>query len=311
MTFLRSLTILCIAALICYSTAAAASPSKDGSDTVIQQVSDSSQANHPYFGIRIYPRASIPINSLSMLVNAMDALTAIALTDHRTRSPPMHFDAPGNPHVIIDVNPKRPATTILNELATLCIYYGVADLAGRRQYTEAVFDCLWDNVNVAEVTISNRRRLATFTNTTAATTGSLNGLGDEFQPQFFYFEKAQNMELATVFITAMNSIRSFSPRGHTEVLTGYIYTDPGPRWDASMVFPDTSRPLRRQPPYLEYRYVIYSMRLALIYMFECGRIAELGITFRIDGVFLGTALLIKGKPDRETGGTLDKVTTTA
>ncbi|KAI4100426.1 MAG: hypothetical protein LQ339_005487 [Xanthoria mediterranea] len=311
MAFLRSMTILCTAALLCHSTAAAASPSKDGSDTVNQQVSDSSQANHPYFGIRIHPRASIPINSLSMLVNALDALTAIGLTDHRTRSPPMRFDAPGNPHVIIDVNPKRPATTILNELATLCIYYGVADLAGRRQYTEAVFDCLWDNVDVAEVIISNRGRLATVTNTTTATTGALNGLGDEFQPQFFYFENAKNIDLATAFITAMNSIRSFSPRGHTEVLTGYIYTDPGPRWDASMVFPDTSRPLRRQPPYLEYRYVIYSMRLALIYMFERGRIAELGITFRIDGVFLGSALLIKGKPDRETGGTLDKITATA
>ncbi|KAI4211764.1 MAG: hypothetical protein LQ349_009395 [Xanthoria aureola] len=311
MAFLRSLTILCTAALLCYSTAVAASPSKDGSDTDIQQMSNSSQANHPYFGIRIHPRAIIPVNPLSMLVNAMDALTAIGLTDHRSRSPPMHFHAPGNPHVIIDVNPKRPATTILNELATLCIYYGIADLAGRRQYTEAVFDCLWDNVDVAEVIISNRGRLATFTNTTTATTGSFNALGDEFQPQFFYFEKAKNMDMATAFITAMNSIRSFSPRGHTEVLTGYIYTDPGPRWDASMVFPDTSRPLRRQPPYLEYRYVIYSMRLALIYMFEHGRIAELGITFRIDDVFLGSALLIKGKPDREPGGRLDKVTAPA
>lgn len=309
MAFLRSFTLLSAATLTYLSNAAPAAPSKDGIDAVLQQASNFSLANHPHFDIRIHPRANMPVNSLSMLVNALDALTAIGLTDHRTRSPPMHFYSPGNPHVIIDVNPKRPATTILNELATLCIYYGIADMAGRRQYTEAVFDCLWDNVYVAEVIISNRGRLATASNTT--TTGSLKPLGDQFQPRFFYLANAKNIDLATAFVTAMNAIRTFSSRGSTEVVAGYIYTDPGPQWDASIVFPDAHRPVRRLPPYLEYRYVIFSKRLALIYMFEHRRIAELGITFRIDDVYLGSALLIKGKPDQIAVATLDASATTA
>ncbi|KAL8852073.1 MAG: hypothetical protein Q9221_003003 [Calogaya cf. arnoldii] len=294
MEFLRYSLLLSTAALTYHSNAAPTAPPGNAFSAGLQRISQPSLADHPQFAIRIYPRPNIPVNPLSMLTIALDALTAIGLTDSRMRSPPMHFQSPGHPHLVIDMKPKRPARDIVNEVATLCIYYGVADLAFRHQYTEAVFNCIWDNVNVAEVIIS--RGLSPIVTTNTTTTNSLNALGDQFRPLFFYFNSAQEIDITSAFITAMNAIRLFSPRGSSEVLTGSINADPGPQWDSSILFPSEGRPVRIVPPFFEYRYVIFSMRLAIVYMFEHGRFAELGITYRVDGIIVGSAILIKGKP---------------
>ncbi|KAL8728664.1 MAG: hypothetical protein Q9166_005228 [cf. Caloplaca sp. 2 TL-2023] len=290
--------MLLTAALVYQSNAAPATPSKNG-DVILPQAANLSQVDSPaynaHFSMRVRPREDYPVDSLSLFMNAVDALAIIALMDYRTRSPEMQFHSPSYPSVIINVNPKPPATDTVNEVATLCIYYGMTDLVKHRQNTEATFDCLWDNVDVAEVVIRSSDPAATPVSDTT-TTNLTDSLQDRFQPRFFYIPSAKDLPAAVVFITIMNAIMGFSRYTKTNIIPR-CYTDPGPEWDASIVFPDDGpQPPRTPPPYLEYRHGIVALNQAPRYMVQHHRFAELTMIFRVDNMYVGHAMLLKGKP---------------
>ncbi|KAI4272227.1 MAG: hypothetical protein LQ337_005451 [Flavoplaca oasis] len=251
--------------------------------------------------MRVLPLETHPVGPTSILVTAVDALTAIGLRDYTAQSSPqeMRFQTPAWSEVTVNVIPKPPTVNILNQLATLCIYYGVANMAEYNEFVEAKFECLWDNVNVADVHV-RRKRPGPAVDITPSPIDSTEILTEAIQTQFSYIEDSQPIPTIIAFITAMNAIKSFSLKGPNEIMIGSLFTDPGPHWDASIIYPDGSghRPIRRQPPFLKYRYALMSMRPALLFMLQHRRFAEIVFLFIVDGVRLGDALLIKGKPDR-------------
>ncbi|KAL9033103.1 MAG: hypothetical protein Q9180_006129 [Flavoplaca navasiana] len=293
--------VLITAAFVYQSSAAPATSAQDVNHGILRQVSNFSLGENSRFNMRVLPLETHPVGPTSILVTAVDALTAIGLRDYRAQSPPqeMRFQTPAWSEVTINVIPKPPTVAILNQVATLCIYYGVADMAEYNEFVEAKFECLWDNVNVADVHV-RKKTPGTAVDTTASPLDSTEILTEAIQPQFSYIEDSQPIPTIIAFITAMNAIKAFSLKGPNEVMIGSLLTDPGPHWDASIIYPAGSRhrPIRRQPPFLKYRYALMSMRPALLFMLHHRRFAELAFTFVVDGVSLGDALLIKGKPDR-------------
>ena len=293
--------VLTTAAFVYRSSAAPATSTQDVNHGILRQVSNFSLGENPSFNMRIIPLETHPVRPNSILVTAVDSLTAIGLRDYRAQSPPqeMRFQTPPWSEVTINVIPKPPTVAILNQLATLCIYYGVANMAEYNEFVEAKFECLWDNVNVADVHI-RKKSPGTAVDISPSPLDSTEILTEAIQPQFYYIEDSQPIPANIVFITAMNAIKRFSLKGPNEVMVGDLVTDPGPQWDASIIYPagPGHRSIRRQPPFLKYRYALMSMKPALLFMLQHRRFAELAFLFAVDGVRLGDALLIKGKPDR-------------
>ncbi|KAL8888499.1 MAG: hypothetical protein Q9215_004065 [Flavoplaca cf. flavocitrina] len=172
-------------------------------------------------------------------------------------------------------------------------------MAEYNEFVEAKFECLWDDVNVADVHV-RKKSPGTAVDVSPSPLDSTEILTEAIQPQFFYVEDSQPIPATIAFITTMNAIKRFSLKGPNKVMVGDLVTDPGPQWDASIIYPAGSgrRPIRRQPPFLKYRYALMSMKPALLFMLHHRRFAELAFLFVVDGVRLGDALLIKGKPDR-------------
>ena len=293
--------VLTTAAFVYRSNAAPATSTQDVNHGILRQVSNFSLGENPSFNMRIIPLETHPVRPNSILVTAVDALTAIGLRDYRAESPPqeMRFQTPPWSEVTINVIPKPPTVAILNQLATLCIYYGVANMAEYNEFVEAKFECLWDNINVADVHV-RKKSPGTAVDISPSPLDSTEILTEAIQPQFYYIEDSQPIPANIVFITAMNAIKRFSLKGPNEVMVGDLVTDPGPQWDASIIYPagPGHRSIRRQPPFLKYRYALMSMKPALLFMLQHRRFAELAFLFAVDGVRLGDALLIKGKPDR-------------
>ncbi|KAL8770164.1 MAG: hypothetical protein Q9209_004006 [Squamulea sp. 1 TL-2023] len=238
------ISTLSMAGLLVFPNALPASPPKN-SHEISQKATNVSHletwTNHAYFAIEVHPRDNERIDPLSMLINAVDALTAIGLTDQKNRSQAMHF--------------MRLAVQIPNK----------------------------------------------------AIDPHMNGL----QLQFFYMQNAHNLDTALAFITIMNDIKTFSPRDSAEVLPRSIYTDPGPEWDASILFTANGLPICRQPPFLQYYHVMICLREALKFMLHRGRVAELGFHIGVDDALLGSALLVKGKPNPDAARTLNVSLATA
>ncbi|KAL8801763.1 MAG: hypothetical protein Q9182_004235 [Xanthomendoza sp. 2 TL-2023] len=231
-----------------------------------------------------------------MLMMAADALTIIALKDHRSRSPATNFRHTAGLDIVIDVLPKSPAVDVSNEVATLCIYYGMEDMIRHRQFQECTFACELDNVEVAVVNIWNESstpeavKEPSMTKTTNLTQSLLNDL----RPHFRYLDRGADISIYVTFVTVMYSIMAFSSFRGADVVPS-CHTDPGPAWEASIIFPGDG-PRRRRPPFFEYRYAIDTLNLALHYMLGNARFAELGLYVSVDGEYLGRALLFKGKP---------------
>ncbi|KAL8870431.1 MAG: hypothetical protein Q9174_003528 [Haloplaca sp. 1 TL-2023] len=288
-------------AFVYRSSAVPATPLGDVNDAVTYQVSNFSLGVDPRFDMRVIPLEDRPVRPMSILLTALEALSTVALRDYTLQSFPqqLRFRGPVSSEVLIYVVPVPPAVSVLNEITTQCIYYGVANLAEDNLFVEAKFQCLWDNVHVADVNIRKKTSVRA-RDINSRATGSTEALGEEIQTEYGYLDDAPNIDVKTVFITIMNAIKSLSLEGPTKVMTGLLHTDPGPQWDASIIYPDgpTHRPTRRQPPFLKYRYVVASMKPAQEYMVQHRRYAELIFKFVVDGVYIGDALLIKGKPDR-------------
>lgn len=146
------------------------------------------------------------------------------------------------------------------------------------EFTEADFECLWDNVNVADVSL--RRRNPAAVSKINTNSSSKDALIETLQSHFFILD-AQLIGFVPAFV-----IERFSLKGTTEVINGGLFTDPSPHWHASTIFPNdpSHRPIRREPPFLEYRYALLSMRLAVQFMFTHRRVAGLGMVIVVDGV---------------------------
>jgi len=182
----------------------------------------------------------------------------------------------------------------------LCIYYGTEDVSRRRRWSKVEIGCFWDNVEVAMVSIEHGPRAArnpgvlgnTLTlDATNATDIHLIGLA----PFFYYTLGGKILPTPLFYITLMNAIVAFAYFGGMDVLKNRCFTDPGPQWDASMVFSGATS-VRTEPPFLQYQWVIKTLLRLLRYMFLRGRFAEIGMDFKVDNVMLVNAILRAGKP---------------
>ncbi|KAL8834573.1 MAG: hypothetical protein Q9170_003701 [Blastenia crenularia] len=296
-------SVLCTAAFV-YLSNAAPTAILDDRRSLLQPAANISNVDlvtddHPHFTMTVYPKDNTHIESISLLMNAVDALAIIALKDPRGRSPATHFHLPGYPIATIDLWPKRLATDVVNEVATLCIYYGIEDMVRNKDQREATFSCEWDHVEVAEVVIRESPRTVQHLNEKLAKPSTIDNsnltapIPNALQPDFFYIRGASNLDVSLVFITIMNALLRFSRMGSSAIV-GPCWTDPGPAWDSSMVFPGNG-PIRRQPPFLQVIWVIKTLKLVPNFMLQNRRFAELGIVFQVDNIYLGNGLLQKGK----------------
>ncbi|KAL8785770.1 MAG: hypothetical protein Q9213_003148 [Squamulea squamosa] len=253
------------------------------------------------FSIEIVGRRGSYVNPFVLLLNAVDALAIVGLKDTKGRTVGTHFQLTKYPTVIIDVQPIGSAD-VVNWYLSLCIYYGVEQVIRRQAYQEITISCAWNDVEMVRVIIrtvsSDIRKVTTASgsNTTEPTSAVFNTL----RPRFFYVRNALALDYSIVMITLMYSIMYLSRLSKTAVVP-QTYADPGPHWDACIIFPgDGPSPSRDHPPFLECRWVIESLSMIPNFMIQQRRFAELGIAFQVDNKILGSGLLQKGKPYETT-----------
>lgn len=251
------------------------------------------------------------LRSTSLLMNGVDALATLALKDQTARSSGAHFHFERYPDVVIDVTPKYPAVDVLNEVALLCIWWGMAVVLRERGYKDAEIDCLWDTVVVAQVNFERSGYLSLL-NTTNALAPTAKGPGGSVSPSslitttndtllaavtpgFYFHENSQTLSIPSVFFTTITVLTAFAYYPNTDPVETWAIVRTGPEWDTSMLFEPYS--IRTRPPFFEYRWAIEAVRQMPGFLLQQRRFAELGIRVIVDGVRVGTALLEKGEPE--------------
>ncbi|KAL9009834.1 MAG: hypothetical protein Q9173_005169 [Seirophora scorigena] len=291
--------VLSAVLLICHTKAAPATPPDDG-NPLVQQVANISRSrllDHPHFSLEIQDVKAARVGTLPLLMNAVNALYILAMRIPTGRSPATRFHLPLYPDVEIYLLPTRRSRVVMNEAALLCIYRGIEVMVRRQDFRLATFKCYWDNVSVTKVRIVSMHEPVgdeaaepLLPDSTANLT--VPSVGD-FTPRFAYFRLGLDLDMQTVFITVMYALVCFGQKVN-DARVDHQYTDPGAEWDASLLMP-MNEPPRRQPPFLVVKWVIKALRLVPTFMLHNRRFAELGITFDVDRVNLGTAILQKGK----------------
>ncbi|KAL8815155.1 MAG: hypothetical protein Q9223_005682 [Gallowayella weberi] len=272
-------------------------------ESKIERVSDVLQLDPRYTGLNgdslsidVETHHGTNVNSFALLLTAVDALATIGSKDMQGRSPSYSFQLTKYPSVIIEVKPSPSAADVLNWAASLCIYHGIEDVLRNKLYVEFNVICHWNVIEIVAVSIratgSDRGASTLASNTTESNVA----VSDTLKPRFYYIRLPESLDYNSAMITLMYSIMYFS-RLDKKGLIPRTYTDPGPNWDASVIFPgDGPAPPRDPPPFLECAWVIGTLKMVPDYMIQQRKFAELGIEFRVNDVNLGHALLQKGKP---------------
>lgn len=250
-----------------FTTAAPATP-KNGISTNTT-VNDNP---HSHFSFDVFP-TPVHLDPTAVLINGLDALASLALEDDKTRNRVRRFRSSDYTDVKISVVPKGSAKDFSSEVASLCIYYGIEELARYGTYVEATFTCKWDSIEVARVDLDAVATLrypklvgddsdAHANNTSVVTARGLPG--NEIKPNFVFLAGGHSLLHDVVFITLMNAILRFSPPRATELFPSDVVIDAGLPWkekgylDLAGVSGGGDRP--SSPPYLDYHVVIESLR---------------------------------------------------
>ncbi|KAL8677943.1 MAG: hypothetical protein Q9186_005666 [Xanthomendoza sp. 1 TL-2023] len=240
------------------------------------------------------------VNPFPLLLNAVDALATIGIQDLNGRSPSYSFQLTKYPTVVIDVKPGASAADFQNWAASLCIYHGIEDVVRQQVSKEVDINCRWNTIEMVTVsirTVSPGSKKAASVSASNITESTL-AVSHTLQPYFYYVADSVPLDYTTTMITLMYSIMYLSRLDKTDMIPR-TYTDAGPHWDSSIVFPgDGPQPPKDPPPFLESGWVIETLKMVPNFMIQQRRFAELGIQFHVDNVYLGGALLQKGKPSR-------------
>ncbi|KAL8948123.1 MAG: hypothetical protein Q9222_005660 [Ikaeria aurantiellina] len=256
-----------------------------------QQFRNLSDVENPRFRYTINFYRSIQLPIIDVLMNGLDALSVFASKNYTERSSNMHFHSSDYPAVTIDVEPTAPAEDYSNEIAVLCLYHLMADSVTRRFFKQAQVSCVWDNVEVATIWV---KKYTPNVPSVPSTVATANPVSAAVQPRFSYLVDAEGNAIIVVFVTVMDAMKWFAKYSDTAIVPR-CYTSPGPGWNSGIFFPGTQAP-RTEPPYLEYRWVIESLKRVPAFMLQNGRSAELTIDFRVDDTALGSALLSRKTP---------------
>ena len=254
---------------------------------------------------------------IDLLRNGVAALHPLALRDAEARTAGVHYYFRRVGDMVIDVQPTHPATDISNEVALLCIYFGIKASLTDQRYVNARYDCIVDEVEIAHVTIEPaRHRLPSKgTKISPATVARVRDSGSistndlritntslkAFTPTFDFRPDGQTMTIAAVFLTAMTAIMHWGLHPKTERLPPYTAISPGREWDAHLIFVE-STPRRVWPPFFESRWAIEMAKQLPFFCAASHVFAELDAIVTVDGVNVGAGLLVKELPAEFASG---------
>ena len=290
--------------------------------SLLNETTTHSLANFPPgFEVRVsYGDHQFQLNDL--LRNGIAALYPLALRHAAARTAGVHYYFRRVGDMVLDVQPTHPATDVSNEIALLCIYFGIKASLTDQRYFNARYDCISDDVEVAHVTLEPagyrlsskslkkspgmvaglREPGGTSTNDRQITNSSL----EAFTSKFDFRPNGQTLTITAVFLTAMTAIVHWGLRPKTARLAPYTAISPGREWD-SHLFLVESTPPREVPPYFESRWAIEMARQLPFFCAQSHTFAELDSIVTVDGVDVGAGLLRKALPNDFTSGRDGKV----
>lgn len=249
---------------------------------------------------------------IDMLRNGVAALHPLALRDAEARTVGVHYYFRRVGNMVIDVQPTHPATDFSNEIALLCIYFGIKASLTDQRHVNARYDCILDDLEVAHVNLEpaeyrpsskgtkkssvTAARISKSGHSSANNRQSTNTSLKAFTPTFDFRPNGQTMTIAAVFLTAMAAIVHWGLHPNTEPLPRYTAISPGREWDSHLIFVESTPP-RVRPPYFESRWAIGMARQLPFFCVESHMFAELDAIITVDGVDVGAGLLVKELPD--------------
>ena len=258
-----------------------------------------------------------PFRLIDLLRNGVAALHPLALRDAEARTSGVHYYFRRVGDMIIDVQPTHPATDVSNEIALMCIYFGIKASLTDQKYVNARYDCILDEVEIAHVTIepAGHRLSSKSTTKSPATVAriseSRSTLNNDlritntslkaFVPTFDFRPDGQTMTITAVFLTAMTAITHWGRHPKTERLPPYTPISPGGEWDAHLIFIEAT-PRRVWPPFFESRWAIEMAKQLPFFCVASYMFAELDAVITVDGVIVGAALLLKELPHEFASG---------
>ncbi|CAD6570007.1 MAG: hypothetical protein ASARMPREDX12_003268 [Alectoria sarmentosa] len=272
-------------------------------------ISPSNLSDYSPLHVRLnYGRA--PLRPTSLLMNGVEALATLALKDQAARIPSAHFHIQSYPDAIIDVEPERPATDVSNEVALMCISWGLRNWIEDREYRIVEVECIWDDVLVAHVVFeqasyqasSNATEALSLTAERPGGTGNLSSpiasandtLLEAVTPGFSFPPNSETLPILNVFYLTIKVLTAFARIPNTDTVGTYDVVSLDGEWESYMLFEPAS--IRARPPYFEYRWAIETVRQIPGFCLQQGRFAEISFGVVVDGVLVGNGLMGKGTP---------------
>ncbi|CAF9907939.1 hypothetical protein IMSHALPRED_006536 [Imshaugia aleurites] len=312
-------TVMCIVALSSFPTANAVAINLPP-NLLLQQPSNFSFANSlditsasHFSNTRLRIRLNygrVPLRPTSLLMNGVEALATLALEDQAVRIPSAHFHTQAYADAIIDVEPDRPATDVSNEVALLCISWGLRHWIDDREYKIAEVECVWDDVLVAHVyfeglgyqsSLNATETLSLIAerpggsgNLSTPVTSANDTLLEAVTPHFIFSPDGQNLPILNVFYLTIKVLTAFAPIPNTDLVETYDVVSLDGEWESYMLFEPSS--IRARPPYFEYSRAIETVRQIPGFCLQQGRFAELDFGVMVDGAHVGNGLMGKGTP---------------
>ncbi|KAL8872990.1 MAG: hypothetical protein Q9174_001477 [Haloplaca sp. 1 TL-2023] len=247
---------------------------------------------------------TVDLDVWSTLLDGLEGLRTIALRDTNARTKGDHFHLGSMRGVSIDISPSG-ADTVSNDMAAVCLYHILEKMVFLNIFEKAEVLCYEGNVIKATIVIDAFQRFPAATEADTSQLGSINTTNTitaddttlkAVMPEFFFLTPPRDTPIPArvAIVTLMYTLTKMAVQDKTAIVPR-CYFDPGPTWDASIIFP-AEGPTRTQPPYMEYRWAIQTIGKVIDFFLHQRRFASMGGVVVVDGVELDTFLFQEGKP---------------
>ena len=243
----------------------------------------------------------VSLDVWSTLLNGLEGLKIIALRDSNARTAGDYFRLASQPRVSIEISPFE-ASTVGNDMARVCLYHILEKMISLSTFKKVEVRCYENDDIKARIAIdaspaateagTSQLSPGNTTNSIAADDTTLKAV----TPYFGFLTPPLDKPIPTpvAVVTLMYALTWMGAEDKTAVVPR-SYIDPGPRWDASIIFPSEG-PVRTRPPYMEWRWAIETIGKVIGFFLQRRRFANMYGLIRVDGVQLDEFLFTKGKP---------------
>lgn len=254
-----------------------------------------SESIDPRFNVDDYYN-KVPLDRDSCLMVAVNEMANLALLPWNSRTRGYRSATlPRYPHVYMEITPQAPAVDIETRFLIWGINIAMYNIIHEELFLESSFELSFSTRAVGWIrfrhqkpsilTLPPHQDLPEVSNLTTA-------LGaDQFAAYIAKLLKAKELDKLSVFITIYDAFKAVAPLPSTAIFSATSLEVKPLGLDVKATFSSTDDPRlpREVPPFLEWQWIVETLRRIPEWMLERKAFQEVGVDITVDGFVVGVA----------------------